>query len=135
MHNAQIAAQLSAIAARLEGIETRLAARVSEAEIRRAMHDVLDTLGLVVQLKELKISEREQLAILVGLAAELLSEARTHEQARQATQADAGTQVDDRSLEIMHLLVQLRELGRKHVAGLYDLERAIEAQRATDRAP
>ena len=97
-------------------IEALLAPRVSEDEIRQAMRDVLDTLNLVGQLREVESNQRDQLAMLVGLAAELLTEQRGDQ-----TVARAGRDT------IGDLLVQLRELGRKHVEALYALERTVEA--------
>jgi len=97
---------LSLVAERLGTIDTKLAERVPTDEIRVAIEDVFATHGLVAQLAEVYGAQRDQLTILVGLAAQLLADA----------------QKDDK--ELRNLLIQLRELGRKHVRGLSDLERA-----------
>lgn len=99
---------LSLVAARLTSIDTKLADRVPLAEVRAAIEDVFATYGLVAQLKEVYDSQRNQLTILVGLATQLISDTREGDQ------------------EINDLLIQLRELGRKHVRGLADLEHAAD---------
>ena len=114
--DAQNPGALSLVAQRLLAIDTRLETRVPSDEIRQAIEDVFQTYGLVSQLKEVYESQRDQLVILVGLAAQLLADARHGDQ------------------ELRDLLIQLRELGRKHVRGLSDLERAqnwheVEAER------
>jgi len=101
-----IPSALSLVASRLLAIDKRLEDRVPVADIRLAIEDVFQTYGLVAQLKEVYESQRDQLVILVGLAAQLLADAKKDDQ------------------ELRDLLVQLRELGRKHVRGLSDLERA-----------
>ena len=109
-----VAARLVLIEESLARIELALETRVSSAEIRVAIEDVFNTYGLLAQLKEVYTTQRDDLALLVGLAGKLLAEEREHDQ----------TGVDERQA-ISDLLVQLQELGRKHVDGLYDLERAV----------
>lgn len=118
-----IDARIARIDARLARIEGLLAAFVPAEEIRQAMRDVLDTLNLVGQLREVESNQRDQLAVLVGLAATLLTEQRGDQSAARATRDTIGD-----------LLVQLRELGRKHVTGLRDLERTIEARTESEPA-
>ena len=111
------------IAERLTRIEAQLAQLVPAADVRKAFGDVLETYNLVGQIAELKRNQIEQLAILVGLAAQLLTEARDESKASANTRGDTND-----------LLIQLRELGRKHVRGLADLERAAEwHERETER--
>lgn len=90
-------------------------ALISPTDVKAALDDVLQTLNLVGQMAEIHTHQRDQLSMLVGLAAQLLTEARQGQRISQ----------DERD-ELTTLLVQLRELGRKHVAALVDLERAIE---------
>lgn len=113
MKIADIAQRLTLLEESTARIELALALRVPPHELRRAMQDVLETLGLVGMLKEVHFNQRDQLAMLVGLAAQLLMEARD--------ETKAGAEKRD---ETNDLLIQLRELGRKHVRGLADLERA-----------
>jgi hypothetical protein len=115
MRQAEIVEQLT----RIEG---RLDQMVSADEIRQAMRDVLDTLSLVGQLREIESNQRDQLAMLVGLAAELLTEQRDDQGRARAGRDTIGD-----------LLIQLRELGRKHVDALRDLERSVEAHIESDR--
>ena len=115
------------IAERLTRIEAQLAQLVPPSDVRKAFGDVLETYNLVGQIAELKRNQIEQLAILVGLAAQLLTEA------RDESKASADTRGDTNEL-LIQLLIQLRELGRKHVRGLADLERAAEwHERETER--
>ena len=88
--------------------------RVPAQEIRQAIDDMLETYGLVAQLREVYMTQRDELAALVVIAKELLTEERTHD----------TTSAEERET-IRALLLQLRELGRKHVTGLTDLERAL----------
>jgi len=106
---------LAQLAESLARIEAQLAQLVPPADVRQSIQDGLDTLNLVGQIAELKSNQIEQLCVLVGLAAQLLTEA------RDESAASAGKR-DDTNV----LLIQLRELGRKHVRGLADLERAAE---------
>jgi hypothetical protein len=107
--------RLDAIESRLSTIEARIGQFVSPDEIRIAIQDVLETLNLVSQMASVHNTQREQLAMLVGLAAQLLTETRQAHSAGSTEREQIGA-----------LLVQLRELGRKHVAALTDLERTIE---------
>jgi len=108
MRQADIAARLVLIEESQARIELALATRVPAADIRVAIEDVFQTYGLVVQLKEIYDNQRDQLIVLIGLAAQLVADTREGDQ------------------ELRDLLVQLRELGRKHVRGLADLERAAD---------
>lgn len=108
MRQADIAARLVLIEESLARIELELSGRVPVADVRQAIEDVFATYGIVAQLKEVYDNQRDQLAILLGLAAQLIAETREGDQ------------------ELRDLLVQLRELGRKHVRGLADLERAAD---------
>ena len=103
-----IADKLVMIEESLARIELALAVRVPAADIRQAIEDVFATYGLVAQLKEVYDGQRDHLVILIGLAAQLI----------------ANTKEGDE--ELRDLLIQLRELGRKHVRGLADLERAAD---------
>lgn len=105
---------LSLVAQRLGAIDSKLGQLVPPEDVRKLIEDAFATYGMVVQLREVYITQRDDLAILVGLAGKLLEEERKHD----------ATGVDERE-QIHQLLVQLLELGRKHVAGLYDLERAV----------
>jgi len=105
---------LSLVAQRLGSIDEKLTERVPSSEIRQAIEEVFETWGLVAQLKEVYTTQRDELQALVTIAAQLLAEEREHD----------ATGVDERET-IRQLLLQLRELGRKHVAGLADLERAF----------
>ena len=111
---ARIEESLARIEESLARIELALETRVPAHLIRQAIEDAFDTYGLVAQLREVYTTQRDDLAILVGLAGKLLEEEREHD----------TTGVEERET-IRQLLLQLRELGRKHVAGLYDLERAV----------
>ena len=105
---------LSLIAQRLSAIDARLAERVPVSEIRKAIEDIFATWGQVSQLREVYTTQRDELAALVQIAAQLAGDARAHD----------ATGVEER--ETIHaLLVQLSEIGRKHVTGLTDLERAL----------
>ena len=106
LKQSDIAERLILVEESLARIELALATRVPVADIRQSMDDAFATYGLVAQLRELHTNQRDQLTILVGLAAQLIADAKK----------------DD--AELRDLLVQLRELGRKHVRGLADLERA-----------
>jgi hypothetical protein len=105
---------LARIEESLARIELNLETRVPTNEIRQAIEDAFDTYGLVAQLKEVYTTQRDDLAALVELAGRLLDQERAHD----------ATGVDERQA-MNELLVQLLELGRKHVDGLYDLERAV----------
>lgn len=105
--------QADAIRARLVAIEAALASD----ELRRAFADVFNTLGIVVQLKEVSSAQRDSLAMLVGLAAQLLKEAQIEDK--------AGAEERE---QIRGLLMQLRENGRKLVRGLEDVQREVEKQ-------
>lgn len=98
-------------------IQALLAALVPSSDVRQSIQDTFDTLGIVVQLKEVETHQRDTLAMLVGLAAELLTEARA--------ESKAGT---DQRQDNHQLMVQLRELGRKMVAGLFDVQQTVEQQ-------
>ncbi len=115
MRQPDIAARLVLIDESLARIELALAMRVPVEEIRIAIEDVFATYGLVSQLKEVYTTQRDELAALVAIASQLLQEERAHD----------ATSGDERET-IRALLLQLRELGRKHVAGLADLERALD---------
>lgn len=105
--------QADSIIQRLTAIEAAL----GSDEIRRAFADVFNTLGIVVQLKHVSSAQRDSLAMLVGLAAQLLQEAQIE------NKVDAEEREDIRAL-----LVHLRENGRKLVAGLADVAHEVERQ-------
>lgn len=96
---------------------TAIEAALGSDEIRRAFADVFHTLGIVVQLKEVGSAQRDGLAMLVGLAAQLLKESQIEDKAGADGRAD-----------IQDLLIQLREIGRRLVRGLEDVQREVEKQ-------
>lgn len=116
MKQADIAERLILVEESIARIEAGMSTRIPADEIRAAMNDVLDILNITSQLAEIIRNQRDQLAMLVGLAAELLTEART-----ETKESRKGRD------NISDLLIQLRELGRTHVRALADLERKIEA--------
>ena len=128
--------QLAAIDTRLTQIELAQQGRVPVEDIRESMRDVLKTLGLVGQLREVYSSQKEQMAIMVGWAAQMLTEARTVALASTAagvltdTQAVTDAQATtDSSQDIITLLMQLVEDGGKHIAQMDALKQAIEGTR------
>ena len=100
------------IAARLDTIEALLRAHAGSAD--PAIENSLDTYAQVAQLREVYATQRDTVTALVVIANLLLVEGRVHD-AKSAEERE----------QLAALLLQLREIGRKHVAGLYDLERAI----------
>jgi hypothetical protein len=92
---------LSLVASRLGAIDKRLDERVPVADIQAAIEDVLDTRFEMGELRELYTNQRDALAAHFTL-------------------------IDAVLREFLDLSIQLRELGRKHVRGLADLERAAE---------
>jgi len=108
------AATLSQMNRRLSAIEEHLSLGVPVVELRQALTDILETLGQLAQLREIYATQRDSVAALVIIANVLLGEERAH---------DARGTVERETIQA--LLLQLRELGRKHVSGLYDIERAI----------
>jgi hypothetical protein len=88
----------------LERIEQHLAARGTPKDVQQAIEDVFNTYGQIAQM-------REVIGQLVAIVRQHDAES-THERE-----------------QIRMLLVQLRELARKQVAGLADVERAVAGER------
>jgi hypothetical protein len=105
---------LERIEQRLSAIEETLTTHVSVSEVKQAIEDVFATYGLVVQLAEVYTTQRNELAALIALVSRLLSEERAHD-AIDTSEREA----------IRALLVQLREIGRKHIARLSNIEQAV----------
>lgn len=97
MQEAEIDAALGRIAASLEA--NGVPGADIAALIRHALDELLAIHGLAGQLAEVAREQRDQLAAI-------------------------SVQLATRD-ELHALLIQLRELMRKQVAGLYDLERAV----------
>lgn len=90
----------SQIAQALARIEAHLEARGTPQDVQQAIEDVFNTYGQIAQMREVI----QQLVIIV--------------RARDAQ--DAQERAD-----VYELMQQLRELARKQVAGLADVERAV----------
>lgn len=108
MPQATIIARLVRMEEALARVELALTVRVPVADVRQAIEDVFATHGLVAQLGEVYASQRDALAAHYQTIDTLLETRKELDQ------------------EVRDLLVQLRELSRKHARGLADLERAAD---------
>jgi len=109
---AQSPSALMLVAQKLTALEVGLKDRVPIADVKAAIEDVFATHGLVVQLTEVYTTQRDALA--------------THYEAIDRV-LETRQELDQ---EVRDLLVQLRELSRRHARGLADLERAADLHEA-----
>jgi hypothetical protein len=109
-----IAAELTQVNRHLASIETTLLALPSIEETQQALADILEMLGQLAQFREVYATQRDAVAALLVIANLLLAEERTH-----------GTVSSEQREQLRQLLLRLLDIGQRHEAGLYDLERAV----------
>lgn len=108
MKQADIGQRLVLIEETLARIELALHARVPIGDVRQAIEDVFATYGVVAQLREVYAAQRDALAA---------------HYARIDGVLEARGELD---AEVRDLLVQERELLRRIVRGIADMERAAD---------
>ena len=117
---------LASIQARLEQLIEGLAQpRALPAEIRQAVDDILQIYGYTGQMAEVLHQQRDQIQAFGEAMQRFHALLTAHDQRSQAERA-----------EIHGLMVQVRELARKQVAQLENLERTAgmsQAERAALR--
>lgn len=124
MKQSEIAERLTAIEAQLTALtESQIGGSVPAAHVSQALADIEHSYGLIGQLVEMAHAQREQIEALIQRLDTLIAALAAHD-ARLIGYGDANEQ---ERYDLHELMMQLRELARKQVAGLADVERAVGA--------